>query len=136
MTSALMPVLETMTELEAVNFLLRLVQTSFEYKTDQDQFDREKYMMPDEIFFYQYSDCDDRSIFFATLVRDMLGLEVVGLRYSRHVAVAVHFTNIVEGDYHLSDGKRFVVADPTFINAPVGKTMTSYKKETPVIIKF
>lgn len=135
-TSALKPILETMTELEAVNFLLRLVQTSFDYKTDQDQFDREKYMTPDEIFYYQYSDCDDRSIFFATLVRDILGLEVVGVRYSRHIAVAVHFTNTVDGDYYLSDGKKFIVADPTFINAPVGRTMTSYVNEKPVIIKF
>lgn len=136
LASSLQPILEQMTELEAVNFLLRLVQTSFDYKTDQDQFDREKYMMPDEIFFYQYSDCDDRSIFFATLVRDILGLEVVGLRYSRHLAVAVHFTNDVEGDYHMSDGKKFVVADPTYINAPVGLTMSSYINERPNIVKF
>lgn len=136
LATSLQPILETMTELEAVNFLLRLVQTSFDYKTDQDQFDREKYMMPDEIFFYQYSDCDDRSIFFATLVRDILGLDVVGLRYSRHLAVAVHFTRPVEGDYHMSDGKKFVVADPTYINAPVGLTMSSYMNERPNIVKF
>lgn len=136
LVTALAPVLENMTELQAVNFLLRLVQTSFDYKTDQDQFDREKYMMPDEIFFYQYSDCDDRSIFFATLVRDILGLEVVGLRYSRHLAVAVNFTRPVEGDYHMSDGKKFVVADPTYINAPVGLTMSSYISERPNIVKF
>ena len=80
--------------------------------------------------------CDDRSIFFATLVRDILGLEVVGLRYSRHLAVAVHFNNSVEGDYHMSDGKRFVVADPTYINAPVGLTMSSYINERPNIVKF
>ena len=91
LASALQPFLVEMTELEAVNFLLRLVQTAFDYKTDQDQFDREKYMIPDEIFFYEYSDCDDRSIFFATIVRDILGLDVVGLRYSRHLAVAVAF---------------------------------------------
>jgi len=136
LATSLEPILESMTELEAVNFLLRLVQTSFDYKTDQDQFDREKYMMPDEIFFYQYSDCDDRSIFFATLVRDILGLEVVGLRYSRHLAVAVNFTRPVEGDYHMSDGKKFVVADPTYINAPVGLTMSSYINERPIIVKF
>ncbi len=136
LATALEPILEEMTEVQAVNFLLRLVQTSFDYKTDQDQFDREKYMMPDEIFFYQYSDCDDRSIFFATLVRDILGLEVLGLRYSRHLAVAVRFNRTVEGDYHMSDGKRFVVADPTYINAPVGLTMSEYVNERPKIVKF
>lgn len=134
--TALKPILENMTELQAVNFLLRMVQTSFDYKTDQDQFDREKYMVPEETFFYPYSDCDDRSILFATLVRDMLGLEVVGLRYSRHLAVAVHFNTKVEGDYHMSNGKKFVVADPTYINAPVGLTMSSYRSETPTIVSF
>ena len=106
-----------MTELEAVNFLLRLVQTAFDYKTDQDQFDREKYMIPDEIFFYEYSDCDDRSIFFATIVRDILGLDVVGLRYSRHLAVAVAFSSIVEGDFHMSDGKNiWWLTQPTLMH--------------------
>lgn len=136
LASALQPILVEMTELEAVNFLLRLVQTAFDYKTDQDQFDREKYMIPDEIFFYEYSDCDDRSIFFATIVRDILGLDVVGLRYSRHLAVAVAFSSFVEGDFHMSDGKKYMVADPTYINAPVGLTMTDYQNEQPKIIKF
>lgn len=132
----LKPILETMNELQAVNFLLRMVQTSFEYKTDQDQFDREKYMLPDEIFFYPYSDCDDRAIFFATLVEELLGLEVVALRYSRHLATAVKFSHSVPGDFHVSQGQKYVVADPTFINAPVGLTMTSYRNERPEIIRF
>ena len=132
----LVPVLEGMGEVQAVNFLLRLVQTSFGYKTDQDQFDREKYMMPEEILFYPYSDCDDRSIFFATLVKELLGLDVVGLRYSRHLAVAVEFKGNVEGDYHMSDGRKYTVTDPTYINAPAGLTMSSYRGETPQIVKF
>ena len=134
--TVLKPILENMDELQAVNFLLKLVQTSFDYKTDQDQFDREKYMVPEETFFYPYSDCDDRSILFATLVEDVLGLETVGLRYSRHLAVGVHFTKEVDGDYHMSDGKKFTVADPTYINAPAGLTMSSYRNETPTIVKF
>lgn len=134
MYSALKPVVSEMSEEEGVNFLLRLVQTSFEYKTDQDNFDREKYMTPDETLFYQYSDCDDRSIIFATLVRELLGLEVVGLRYSRHLAVAVHFNDTAEGDFHMYKGKKFTVADPTYINAPAGLTMTNYRNEKPKII--
>lgn len=134
--SQIIPLLEGKTELEAVNFLLALVQKSFEYKTDQDQFDREKYMTSNEILYYPYSDCDDRSIFFATLVRDILGLEVVGLKYSRHLAVAVEFSSDVNGDYHMQNGKKYTVADPTFINAPVGLTMPNYKNEKPEIIKI
>lgn len=136
LSEALIPVVKTMNEVQAVNFLLRMVQTAFDYQTDQDQFDREKYMLPDEALFYRYSDCDDRSILFATLVRDLLGLDVVGLRYSRHLAVAVNFRGNVNGDYHMSDGKKYVVADPTYINAPVGLTMSNYRDEKPAIVKF
>ncbi|MEQ9353703.1 MAG: hypothetical protein RJQ00_14090 [Vicingaceae bacterium] len=134
--NSLGPHLERMNEEDAVNFLLKFVQTAFEYQTDQDQFDREKYMFPDEILHYQYSDCDDRSIFFASLVKELLGLDVVGLRYSRHLAVAVNFRNDVSGDYHMVGNKKFTVADPTYINAPFGLTMTSYKNEKPKIIRF
>ncbi len=134
--SALKKTTSEMNELDAVNFLLRMVQKSFQYKTDQDNFDREKYMIPEETLFYPYSDCDDRSILFATLVREVLGMEAVGLRYSRHLAVAVHFNSEVEGDYHMHNGKKFTVADPTYINAPVGLTMTNYKNEKPKIVSF
>lgn len=134
--TTLKPILENMDEVQAVNFLLKMVQTSFGYKTDQDQFNREKYMVAEETFFYPYSDCDDRSILFATLVQELLGLDVVGVRYSRHLAVAIHFNSEVEGDYYMSHGKKYVVADPTYINAPVGLTMPSYRAETPTILTF
>jgi len=35
---SLKPNLQGMSELEAVNFLLRFVQTAFDYKTDDQQF--------------------------------------------------------------------------------------------------
>ncbi|MEX0719667.1 MAG: hypothetical protein WD059_03295 [Balneolaceae bacterium] len=133
---ALAPAIAEMNEEEAVNLILRFVQTSFEYKTDQDQFNREKYMLPEETLFYQYSDCDDRSILFANLVQELLELEVVGLRYSKHLATAVLFNEEVEGDAHYHSGKKFIVADPTYINANVGMTMTQYKNEKPEIVSF
>ncbi|MAO64322.1 MAG: hypothetical protein CL666_04930 [Balneola sp.] len=132
----LAPVISEMSEEEAVNFLLRFVQTSFDYKTDQDQFDREKYMMPEETLFYPYSDCDDRSILFANLVQELVGLEVVGLRYSKHLATAIAFTDDVDGDHHYQAGKKFTVADPTYVNANAGMTMPQYKSEKPEIISL
>lgn len=133
----LAPVISEMDEHEAVNFILRFVQTAFDYQTDQDQFDREKYMMPEETLFYPYSDCDDRAILFANLVQELVGLDVVGLRYSQHLATAVAFSdNNIKGDHHYSAGKKFIVADPTYINAPVGLTMPQYKNEKPEIVRL
>lgn len=133
----LAPAIADMNELEAVNLILRFVQTAFDYKTDQDQFDREKYMLPEETLFYPYSDCDDRSILFANLVQELTGLDVVGLRYSKHLATAVAFSDkSVTGDAHYLSGKKYIVADPTYINASVGMTMTQYKNEKPEIVSL
>ncbi len=132
----LAPAVAEMNEWDAVNFLLRFVQTAFAYKTDQDNFNREKYMMPDETLFYDYSDCDDRAILFASLVQDLLNMEVVGLRYSRHLATAVKFNEDISGDAHHYMGKKYIVADPTYINADVGMTMRQYQNEKPEIVSF
>lgn len=133
----LAPVVKEMNEEEAVNFILRFVQTAFDYKTDQNQFDREKYMIPEETLFYPYSDCDDRAILFANLVQELVGLDVVGVRYSKHLATAVAFSNDnVEGDSYYSAGKKFVIADPTYVNAVAGMTMPQYKNEKPEIVSL
>ena len=55
--------------------------------------------------------------------RDLLGLQTILVYYPGHLACAVCFTDKVAGDYILLDGKRFVITDPTYIGAPVGKTM-------------
>lgn len=132
-----LPLISEMEDVEAANFLLAIVQKSFQYKTDQDNFSREKYMLPEETFYYDYSDCDDRSILYANFISELLGLDVIGLRYSRHLAVAINFnTQHNIGDSYLYKGKDYVVADPTYIGAPVGKTMTQYKNETPKLIEI
>jgi hypothetical protein len=125
-----------MNEQQAVNFLLRFVQTSLKYKTDEAQFGKENYMFPEETLHYPYSDCEDRSVLFAWLVQSLLGLDVVGLDFPGHVATAVHFKGEVAGDSVMHGGKRYVVADPTYINATAGMTMPDYKNTRPEIIRI
>lgn len=123
-----------MTEVDAVNFLLRFVQTALKYKTDENQFGKENYLFPEETIYYPYSDCEDRSVLFAWLVKRLLGLEVVGLNYPGHVATAVHIKQGVVGDHVIYNGKRFIVTDPTYINATAGMTMPEYKNSKPGVI--
>lgn len=130
--NVLTPLLENMNETQKVNFLLRMVQTSFEYQTDIEHFGGQRYMLPDEVVHYAYSDCDDRAVLFAWLVRNFAHKQVAALLYPEHLATAVHFENgNPPGDYVLIDGKEFVVADPTFVNAPIGLTMPDYANITP-----
>jgi hypothetical protein len=123
----LAPLLQGKSEIEAVNFLLRFVQTSFEYKTDQKQFDYEKVMFPEETVFYPYSDCEDRSIMFSYLVKNILGLDVVGVKYSDHLATAVAFSSNVSGANFKYKNKIYTISDPTYINANAGMAMPKYK---------
>ena len=125
-----------MSEQQAVNFLLRFVQTALKYETDDQQFGEENYLFPEETLFYPYSDCEDRAVLFAWLVRSLLNLQVVGLDYPGHVATAVHFNEPVKGDGFDYQGKRYVVTDPTYINANAGMTMPDFKKYTPSIIHY
>ena len=128
--------MQGMDEQKAVNFLLRFVQTSLRYKTDEGQFGKENYLFPEETLHYPYSDCEDRSILFAWLVHSLLGMEVVGLDYPGHVATAVRFKGNVDGDSVMYNGNRYVVADPTYINASAGMAMPEFKGKNPEVIKI
>lgn len=132
----LRPVVSEMSEPDAVGFLLKLVQTSFEYKTDQQQFNKEKFFFPEEIIYYPYSDCEDRSVFFAYLVKELLDLKVIGLEYPGHIATAVNLKTNTEGDNLTYKGEKYIIADPTFIGAPLGLTMPEYRNKEATIIQL
>lgn len=134
--SQLEPLVAGRDELDAVNFLLRFVQTSFKYATDDVQFKREKPLFPEETLYYPASDCEDRSILFAYLVRKLLGLEVVALHYPGHLAAAVRFHGNVGGDSFEHKGKRFTVTDPTYIGADAGMTMPQFKKSSYKVVEM
>lgn len=111
-------------QLEAAERLLNFVQTAFVYEYDDKVWGYDRAFFGEETLFYPYCDCEDRSILFSHLIRDLLGLDVVLIYYPGHLATAVHFTELVQGDYILIDGKKFTICDPTYIGAPVGYTMT------------
>lgn len=122
---ALRPQIEGKTEAEAANILLNFVQTAFEYKTDGETWGRERPFFPEETLYYPFCDCEDRAILFCRMIRDLMALETAFVVYPGHLAAAVHFTEDIPGDYFTIDGKRFLVCDPTYINAPIGETMRS-----------
>jgi len=85
---------------------------------------------------YPYADCEDRAVLFAYLVKNLLGNQVIGLQYDGHIATAVAVTGDYSGDVYRVNGKNYIVADPTFINANIGRTMTGYERQTPQFIVF
>ena len=111
------------TEIEAANIILNFVQTAFDYKTDGEVWGRERPFFPEETLYYPYCDCEDRAILFCRMIRDIMALDVAFVSYPGHLAAAVSFNQDVSGDYFLVNGKKYIVCDPTYINAPVGWTM-------------
>ena len=135
--NGLAPLLKGMDENASVNFLLHFVQTAFQYKTDQEQFGKEKFFFPEETLYYPYSDCEDRAVLFSFLVRNLLNLKVIGLEYPGHMATGVNFTDSkVAGSYVEFRNNRFIVADPTYINAPAGLCMPDFANSPAEIIEL
>ena len=123
-------------EVDAVNFLLHFVQYATEYKIDEEQFKREKPFFPEESLHYKYSDCEDRAVLFSYLVKNLVGLKVIGLDYPDHIATAVCFTDNLKGRYVEHNGKKYIICDPTYLGAGVGVCMPEYTNVKADIIKI
>ena len=121
----LAPAIQSMTQEAAVNHLLHFVQYAFQYNTDEEQFGYEKWFFAEETIASSHSDCEDRSILFAQLVRHLLKMPVVFVYYpGRHLATAVRFSNPdTKGDYITVDGAKYLLCDPTYIGADLGMGM-------------
>lgn len=122
--------------LQAAQMLLNFVQTAFVYEYDDKVWGGDRAYFAEETLFYPYSDCEDRSILFSRLVRDMLGLDVVLVYYPGHIATAVRFEEEQPtGDYIQLEEGRYFIADPTYSDADIGMTMPRYKGSKLTVIR-
>ena len=119
---------------EATEILLNFVQTAFIYEYDDKVWGGDRALFAEETLYYPYADCEDRSILFSRLVRDLLDLPVVLVYYPGHLATAVAFPTIEKGDCIVLEQQRFTICDPTYIGAPVGATMPKMNNESAQVI--
>lgn len=130
----LRPQIEGLSETEAANKLIHFVQYAFDYATDGNQHGYEKAYFLEENFYYPKNDCEDRAIFYAYLIRNLLGLDVHLVHFPGHECTAVNFrTDAVRGDYYTYEGKKFFICDPTYIGAKIGECMSDYRNTKPKI---
>lgn len=122
----------------SVSNLLRFVQETFRYQSDAKTHGYEKNNFCEENFYYPANDCEDRAILFSYLIKTLVGLDVVLVDYSDHVAAAVNFPRSlnVDGDYYRYNDSHYVVCDPTCKNAKVGQISSKYKTRKPQIINI
>lgn len=128
--------LQGKSEDQALNILLNFVQTAFVYEYDNKVWGKDRVFFAEETLYYPYCDCEDRSILFSRLVRDLLGLDVLLVYYPGHLATAVKLNERVHGDYIILDNEHYIVCDPTYINAPIGETMPNMDNSKARLIKL
>ena len=121
--------MEGLDEVAAVQLLLIYFYKVFPYKEDEKVWGKERYFFPEETLYYEFSDCEDRAILFTRIVRDLLGLKTALLYMPGHLSAAVHFNTEVEGDAVKANGIRYVICDPTYINANVGQAMPGWDRK-------
>jgi len=109
--------------------VLHFVQKSFQYERDNQQFGREKVMFAQETLYYRKSDCEDRAILYSYLVKELFGVGVIGVKYKDHMATALYIP--MSGDTVKDGSRKFVIADPTYINASIGQSMPKYRSQIP-----
>jgi hypothetical protein len=104
--------LKPLDERQRIELLVSFTRSAFDYKEDNEYFGHSKPMVPEELFGYSFSDCEDRSALFFALVRDLLNLPMAVVAYDDHLTIAVGADNIA-GDSFTYEGKRYVFCDPT-----------------------
>lgn len=119
---------------EAVDILCHWAQTAFVYEYDDKVWGEDRAFFADETLYYPYCDCEDRSILFTRIVRDLLGLKCALVYYPGHLATAIAIGEDVKGDYIRIDNMKYIVCDPTYIGAPIGMTMPDMDNKSARVI--
>lgn len=122
---ALQSAIDGLGEVDATRVILRFVQKLMEHRSDDERWGFEKWNFPEESLFYRCGDCDDHTILFARLVRDLLGLDVLlvscEVNGSPHATTAVRFSEPLEGgDWIQYGGERYYCCEPSSTSADVG----------------
>jgi len=99
---------------EAARLLLSFTRQARDYKTDKEAYKlRNVTFVPEETLFYKYSDCEDRSVLFCYLIKELLGLDVILLDYPEHATTAVLFDKPYGNKPIMHKGRKYTLCDPT-----------------------
>lgn len=111
---------------KTVDFLLAFVQ-SLSYAKDIDVIGHEKFSFPEESLANEFTDCEDRSMLFAYLVREVANLQSIGLMYpnASHMNVAVEsWKKSNKSDIQVYE-MDFVVCEPSGSGFKAGQYSTN-----------
>lgn len=115
---------------EQLNILLRFVQEAIPYKTDQEFLGKEHYSFPEETLFNSYSDCEDKAMLYAALVKEILGIKAVAIYYKEleHINVALQMSTVTDNYTFKYKGTPYIICEPAAHGFKVGETTEAYIK--------
>lgn len=128
--SSIKSAIDGMDEVQSINYILHLLQTGLEYRTDNEVWGRERYFYPEETIYYPYCDCEDRAILFSRIVRDILHKKVCLVLMPNHLSAAVKLDTDIDGDFIMVEKEKYHICDPTYIYASAGMSPIEITDET------
>lgn len=116
---------------ETLQILTTFTRSAFNYREDESYFGKSKPMIRDEVFFYPYSDCEDRSALFYGLVEELLDLPMIVVAFPDHLTIAVAL-DVPIGPSIEYKGKKFYICDPTgpSNSSKIGNVPKGYERQS------
>ncbi|MFA5744588.1 MAG: transglutaminase domain-containing protein [Candidatus Nanoarchaeia archaeon] len=100
--------------------LLNFFHQNFTYISDEEQFQIEDvWELPAHMIKTTKGDCDGFALAYTALAHNM-GLDVVTVVYSSHMAVAVRLNGKIGWDSIMHDDKEYFIVDPTSRKSKIG----------------
>ncbi len=133
--SQLRTAISGLNQYEAIRLLLSFTRQSFQYETDDIAYKRANLtFFAEETLFYKNSDCEDRSVLFHALVKELLNIDVQLIAYSDHITTAVLLDEPV-GKIFEYEGKKYTICDPTGPGNHLhpGEVADAYANKIPVL---
>ncbi len=134
----LLQYMEPMNEETKLEFLVSITRMAFNYKEDYQAFGKNKPMIAEELFFYNYSDCEDRCALFYNLNKITIDLPLLVIALPDHlsIAVAMNTAPTRSGNIIQYEGKQYYFCDPTgpFNAHHIGTLPKEYRSSTYEIL--
>ena len=110
-----------------LDFLLHFTQVVIPYQTDKSLVGREKFAFVEEVLGNKAGDCEDKSILFAYLVKEVLQLPSLALVYvhQNHLNVAVAVSGAQYNFIH--NNQKYIICEPSGPGLQAGENVYDWK---------
>ena len=119
---------------EAVSWLQKFVQNEFDYNPGNKANNSNPGGFAEQMIATRSGDDRSKSVLFASMINTLLQLPVVGVQFPGYCSTAICYKEPLDGDSYYWRREKYIITDPSFINAPIGLTIPELKGLTPFLI--